>query len=113
MKRRPRVIILVALTLGGLVVSGSLATRYISTQSAAFIMAAVKDLPAVQVGLVLGCSPKMTDGRENSFFSRRIAAASELFRAGRVQYLLVSGDNSRSDYDEPGAMRLALLRAGV
>lgn len=42
-----------------------------------------------------------------------MAAATELVRAGRVQYLLLSGDNSRADYDEPGEMRRALVRAGV
>jgi SanA protein len=65
------------------------------------------------VGLVLGCSPRMTDGRQNLFFARRISAASELYRAGRVRYLLLSGDNSRADYDEPREMRRALIRAGV
>jgi SanA protein len=102
-----------ALALLGFVVGAVLATRHISAVAAPFIEPTVGGLPTVRVGLVLGCSPKMTDGRENLFFSRRMAAATELFRAGRVQYLLLSGDNSRTDYDEPGEMRRALVRAGV
>ena len=55
----------------------------------------------------------MSDGRSNSFFVRRIAAAAELYRAGRVQFLLLSGYDSRPDYDEPSEMRRALIDAGV
>jgi SanA protein len=104
---------LAASALAGLALCAVLATRHISAVSAPFVKAAVGDLPEVRVGLVLGCSPRMPDGRENLFFTRRISAASELFRAGRVQYLLLSGDNSRADYDEPSDMHRALVRAGV
>jgi SanA protein len=103
----------VALALLALVLGAVLASRHISAVAAPFVKGATKDLPAVRVGLVLGCSPKLTDGRANLFFARRISAASELFRAGRVHYLLLSGDNSRPDYDEPSEMRRALVRAGV
>ena len=90
-----------------------LATRRISAEAAPYVTSRVADLPKVRVGLVLGCSPKTRDGRSNLFFQRRIVAATELFRAGRVEYLLLSGDNSRPDYDEPTAMRQALIEAGV
>lgn len=70
-------------------------------------------VPKHQVGLVLGCSPTLPDGRANLFFTYRIQAAAELFHAGRVTHLLVSGDNSRTDYDEPSAMRDALIEQGV
>lgn len=73
----------------------------------------VRVVPHVQVGLVLGCSERLGDGRSNLFFRRRMAAAAELYRAGKVDYLLVSGDNSRPGYDEPSDMRRALVRAGV
>jgi len=113
MKRRRQLVRMASLALLGLALGAALASHHISATAEPFVKATVGDLPVVRVGLVLGCSPKMRDGRENSFFSRRISAASELFRAGRVQYLLLSGDNSRADYDEPGAMRRALVRAGV
>lgn len=63
--------------------------------------------------MLLGCSERLSDGRNNLFFQRRIAAAARLFRAGKVDYLLVSGDNSRPGYDEPSDMRRALLAEGV
>jgi len=73
----------------------------------------VTELPAAPVGLVLGCSEFLPDGRRNLYFQRRIDAAAELFRSGKVRALLVSGDNHRADYDEPTSMKAALVRAGV
>lgn len=43
----------------------------------------------------------------------RLDAAAELYRKGRVEVVLVTGDNSREDYDEPDAMRVYLTRHGV
>ncbi len=89
------------------------ATWHISDAAAPFVKARAADLPQVRVGLVLGCSPTTADGRRNLYFERRLAAASALFRAGRVDYLLLSGDHSTPGYDEPNAMRRALIQAGV
>ncbi len=73
----------------------------------------VKDVPEMPGGLVLGCRPTLRDGRPNMFFHTRIQRAAELYHSRKVSFLLVSGDNSRSDYDEPSAMRDALIRQGV
>ena len=78
-----------------------------------WIFDSLENLPTNKVGLVLGTSPTTEDGRTNLFFLYRIQAAAELFKAGKVQYLLVSGDNSRKTYDEPSAMRDALVQLGV
>ena len=108
-----RTIWMLAVALLGAFGCALLATRRVSEVSAPFVTDSVQNLPNVRVGLVLGCSPKLADGRTNLFFIRRMAAAAELFRAGRVQYLLLSGDNSRADYDEPSEMQHELVRAGV
>jgi SanA protein len=63
--------------------------------------------------LVLGCSPTLPDGRRNLFFETRMRAASELYRAGKVKAIIVSGDNGRADYDEPTAMAEALVARGI
>jgi len=75
--------------------------------------ASAESAPDAPAALVLGCTEKLADGRTNLYFTRRIAAAAELFHAGRVGALIVSGDNSREEYDEPTAMKDALIRAGV
>ncbi len=72
----------------------------------------VSAAPANPVGLLLGTS-KTVFGRPNLFFRTRVAAAAELFHAGKVRALLVSGDHSRDDYNEPQDMKDALVAAGV
>jgi SanA protein len=72
-----------------------------------------ENVPYNKVGLVLGTSPKMPSGKPNFYFTSRINAAVTLYKSGKVSYLLVSGDNGSRNYDEPTAMRDALIAAGV
>ena len=53
------------------------------------------------------------DGRPSAMLLDRVRAAEQLYRAGRVQKLLLSGDHSRIDYDEVGTMREMLLTDGI
>ncbi|QQL44116.1 SanA/YdcF family protein [Sulfuriroseicoccus oceanibius] len=66
-----------------------------------------------RVALVLGCSPLTVDGRPNLFFETRMDRAAELWHSGKVRALILSGDNSERYYNEPAAMRAALLERGV
>ncbi len=77
------------------------------------VHASVADVPARKVGLVLGCVSVLPNGRENTYFRFRVRAAADLFHAGKVRFLLVSGDNHRHGYDEPSDMRAALVALGV
>ena len=65
------------------------------------------------VALVLGASPLLDDGRPNRFFEYRLDAAADLFRAGKVKYLLASGDSINPSYDETTAMKRGLVKRGV
>ncbi len=71
------------------------------------------DVPAKKVALVLGCSPRVSNGRENLFFQYRMKAAAELWKAGKVKYLLLSGDHRQRYYNEPLYMQNALVKLGV
>jgi SanA protein len=73
----------------------------------------VSKIPYRKVGLVLGCAPTVRGGYPNLFFEYRMEAAAKLYKAGKVDYLLVSGDNRHRSYDEPTAMKAALIKAGV
>lgn len=73
----------------------------------------VESVPHNKVGLVLGTSPRTPSGDYNYYFEYRIRAAVALFKAGKVDYLLVSGDNRTKEYDEPTWMRDALVARGV
>ena len=72
-----------------------------------------EDIPFRKVALVPGCARILANGRPNQYFRYRIDAATQLFRSGRVHYLIVSGDNGQSEYDEPTDMRDALIANGI
>ncbi len=77
------------------------------------VYATAGEVPTADVALVLGTARLLADGRPNVFYTARIALAAELFRTGKVRGLIVSGDNSRSDYDEPTSMKADLVAGGV
>ena len=70
------------------------------------------DIPHRRVALVLGCG-KYTQGRLNLFYLNRLNAAADLWHAGKIDAILVSGDNSRKDYDEPTVMKADLAERGI
>lgn len=72
-----------------------------------------KLIPENKVGLLLGTAPVLKSGRNNSYFDYRIEAAAELYKAGKIKYILISGDNRRLDYNEPLEMRKALMKLKV
>ena len=72
-----------------------------------------EDVPAHEVGLLLGTSSHVAPGQPNEFFTNRIMAAAKLYHKGKIKYILVSGDNRHESYNEPRMMMNALLRAGV
>jgi SanA protein len=73
----------------------------------------IGSIPVNEVGLVLGTSDRARGGGTNLFFKHRIESAVALFRAGKVNHLLVSGDNGTLSYNEPRQMRRALMAAGI
>jgi SanA protein len=73
----------------------------------------VKSVPEAPVAVVLGTAAHVADGRANLFFLPRMEAAAALFKAGKVKALIVSGDNSTQNYDEPTEMKRVLVQMGV
>ncbi|MFJ8003064.1 SanA/YdcF family protein [Streptomyces fagopyri] len=69
------------------------------------------DVPRTGVAVVFGAG--LWDGEPSPYLAHRLDAAARLYRAGRIEVVLVTGDNSREDYDEPDAMRAYLTRHGV
>ena len=72
----------------------------------------IEDVPKREAGLVLGCVRKI-GAYENQFFNERVNAAAALYEAGKVEYLIVSGDNHKNGYDEPTDLKAALIKKGV
>lgn len=89
------------------------ANYHIVTVNAPRLHHDIASLPDCAVGLVLGTSASLRDGRANRHFLGRVDAAAALYHAGKVKHLLVSGDNRFSNYNEPAKMRAALIARGV
>ena len=76
------------------------------------LFAETKNLPPAKIGLVFGTSDSYR-GRENRYFRYRIDAAVKVWNAGKVETLIVSGDNRSKYYNEPEKMKSALIEEGV
>ena len=86
---------------------------YISKKAAPKIYSKISKIPYNDVGLLLGTVKNLYNGTPNPYFKNRIGTAAELYHAGKVKHLLLSGDNSRKGYNEPEDMKNALMELGV
>lgn len=70
-------------------------------------------LPDSGVALVLGTSHRLSDGSPNPFFHNRMITAANLYKEGKINRFIVSGDNRTRYYNEPLEMQKALIKLGV
>ena len=81
--------------------------------SASDLYTSVRDIPAREIGMVLG-APEFTYGRPSPYLPGRIRAAAELYHAGKVRKLVVSGATRPGEfYDEIASMTRMLVELGV
>ena len=73
----------------------------------------VSSVPHYRTALVLGTSPIGRSGGPNLYFLYRIDATVKLYEAGKIDRILVSGDNHKRGYNEPEEMRKALVDKGI
>jgi len=73
----------------------------------------VSKAPTTNVGLVLGTIKLLKNGNVNSYFKNRIDATYDLYRSRKIEFILVSGDNGNSTYDEPSDMKNELVKKGI
>ncbi|MDH6109011.1 vancomycin permeability regulator SanA [Kitasatospora sp. MAP12-15] len=71
----------------------------------------VADAPTEPVAVVFGAGE--VNGVASDYLAHRLDVALALYRAHKVQAILVTGDNSRKGYDEPGVMYTYLVARGV
>lgn len=93
-----------------LVVVGSNAYIVLSTRGEA--TSDISALPHAQAAIVPGAQVR-PDGTMSLMLADRVHRTVELWRAGKVDRILVSGDHGQWQYDEPDTMRAALMRAGI
>jgi SanA protein len=70
-------------------------------------------IPTRKVGVVLGTRKILSNGYLNTYFTYRIDATVSLYKSGKIKYIIVSGDNSRKDYNEPEDMKNDLIARGI
>jgi len=73
----------------------------------------VEAIPYNHTGLVLGTSKRARGGGENLFFKYRMEAAVDLYKAGKINFIIVSGDNSEMYYNETRDMKKSLVNLGI
>lgn len=66
-----------------------------------------------KVGLLLGTAKYYKDGGLNLYFTYRIDAAVELYKNDKIDFILVSGDNSTLYYNEPITFKKELIKRGI
>ena len=86
---------------------------WVEQQSRGRLYVDLNTLPSKKLALILGTVKRLRGGYTNPYFQYRINAAVQLYKAGKVRHLLVSGDNNTRYYNEPIDMKKALISQGV
>ena len=81
--------------------------------SQTFLFDSIANIPNNKVGLVMGTSKRLSNGSPNLYFKYRIDAAALLYKSGKIELIIVSGDNRTMYYNEPIEMKKELLANGV
>lgn len=87
----------------------------IQSQSAEKIQTSITEIPTEnppRVAIVFGAKV-WENGEPSHALYDRVITAVELYRAGRVEKILMSGDNPAENYDEPTAMKATAVKLGV
>ncbi|MGB5270233.1 SanA/YdcF family protein [Eudoraea sp.] len=110
-KRKYRFLAAILLLLSLLAIVISNFTIEISARGKTFNDPAV--IPKNKVGLVLGTSRMLVEGGVNPYYAHRINATIKLYKAGKIEYVLVSGDNGSIYYNEPTTIKKDLVKRGI
>jgi SanA protein len=101
-----------ALLIGGLMLIVVASNAYIVFSTRGEATSEISSLPHAQAAIVQGAQVR-PDGTMSTMLADRVDRTVKLWRAGKVDRILVSGDHGQWSYDEPDTMREALMRAGV
>lgn len=102
-------IILLALFLIAILVSDNI----INNSTKDYVYNSIDKIPSNRVGLLLGTSKFLKNGNPNNYFNNRIIAVINLFNAKKIEFIVISGDNSTENYNEPQEMKNELIKSGI
>lgn len=89
------------------------ANHHVESETQKLVSYNVQKLPNRKVGLLLGTGKLLSNGKENAYFFYRIDATEKLYKAGKIKNVLISGDNSQKNYNEPEDMMNELIKRGI
>ncbi len=87
--------------------------KFVTITTADHVFQSMEEVPHNKVGLLLGTAKLLSSDHINLYYKHRIDAAVKLFEAGKVDFILASGDNSSKYYDEPTTIKLDLIKRGI
>lgn len=87
--------------------------KWVTSSTKSQVYSDLQQIPHNKVGLLLGTAKTLKHGWSNLYYKYRIDAAVALYKAGKIDYILVSGDNGTKDYDETSAMQADLIAMGI
>ncbi|MDR3235997.1 MAG: YdcF family protein [Prevotellaceae bacterium] len=87
--------------------------RLITNQSKSFLYDNTDNIPENKAALVLGTAKYLSKNHLNDYYKNRIDAAIALYKAGKIKYIIVSGDNAHSNYNEPQQMKNDLVAGDI
>jgi len=111
MRRKKLVIAFVILILP--IALAVFANYAVEKQTSKLTYSEVDKIKKNRVGLVLGTAKELASGRMNLYFKYRIDATVELYEHGKIDFVLVSGDNGNKNYDEPTDFKNELVKRGI
>ncbi|MDX5325726.1 MAG: YdcF family protein [Bacteroidota bacterium] len=111
-KLKRRILWSIAILLAGAIFLIILADDRVSSRSSK-TYTSIQEIPHRKVGLLLGTAKYAIGGRENLYYRYRLEATRDLFFGGKIDYILVSGDNGTVQYNEPSTFRKDLIKMGI
>jgi len=100
------------LLFGGMALLLVLLPRLITGMSATNHIYKETEAPAERVAIIFGAGIR-SDGTPTAMLRDRVLTGADLYFSGKVEKLLMSGDNRFENYNEPESMRQFALSAGV
>lgn len=97
------------------VLSITIINKYVYSKYSDRIKTSIIEIPSEEpprIAIVFGAGVKK-DGSPSDVLYDRVLTAVEIYQAGRVKKLLMSGDNPNPEYNEPAAMKKIAVELGV
>lgn len=107
-----RRLLIIGIGLFVLAILGIAFLRGFSAVQASGYIYSLDAVPERPVAIVFGAQV-FPSGRLSAMLADRVRLGAELYRSGKVQALLFTGDNSEVTYNEPEAMRRYALELGI